>query len=120
MGDLSKNLSRKEFKCPCGCGKDTVDAELVVVIQDVRDEFLRPVHINSGHRCIAHNQSVGGSKNSMHLEGRAGDIKLDYIDVNVVYEYLDKKYPDKYGIGLYKTFVHIDTKSGDPRRWSDV
>ena len=46
MGDLSKNLSRAEFKCNCGaCDYDTVDYELVAVLQDVREFFNRSVAI---------------------------------------------------------------------------
>ena len=31
MGDLSKNFSQHEFKCPCGCGFADVDMVLVDV-----------------------------------------------------------------------------------------
>lgn len=117
MTKLSKNFSRDEFKCQCGhCDKDTVDSELIDVLQDLRDEFLRPIKINSGHRCQDHNRSIGGAKDSMHLEGRASDIKVEYINPKQAYIYLTNKYPDKYGIGLYKTFIHIDTRP-NPARW---
>ena len=116
MPKLSKNFSREEFKCQCGhCDKDTVDSELIDVLQDLRDEFLRKIKINSGQRCQAHNSSVGGAKDSMHLEGRAADIKVEYIDQKSAYIYLTNKYPDKYGIGLYKTFIHIDTRQAMAR-----
>ncbi|BEB16509.1 hypothetical protein VEE45_23520 [Escherichia coli] len=46
---LSKHFSRKEFKCKCGkCDYDTIDAELLVILEDVREHFGKPVIINSG------------------------------------------------------------------------
>ena len=49
------------------------------------------------------------------MHGKASDIKLDGMDPDMVYDYLDKKYPDKYGIGKYKTFTHIDSRSKKAR-----
>ena len=43
MGDLSENFSRHEFACKCGCGNDTVDAELIRVLQSVRARFGKPI-----------------------------------------------------------------------------
>src|SRR2546428_8128826 len=34
----------------------------------------KPVHITSGYRSARLNQMVGGSKNSIHIQGLAGDI----------------------------------------------
>ena len=48
MGDLSLNLSRHEFACQCGCGYDTVDFELVTVVQEGCEYFDTTVTINSG------------------------------------------------------------------------
>ena len=39
IGYLTNNLSRYEFACQCGCGFDTVDFELAIVIQDGCDYF---------------------------------------------------------------------------------
>ena len=33
---LSKNFTREEFKCPCGCTRQMVDSELVEKMQAVR------------------------------------------------------------------------------------
>jgi len=34
----------------------------------------RPIHVNSGFRCLALNDAIGGAKNSMHILGLAADI----------------------------------------------
>ncbi len=136
MGDLSKNLSRHEFACRCGCGFDVVDSELVTVLQTTAQYFLNRVTIpdvigisitiNSGCRCYQHNKDEGGSKSSRHMQGDAADFKIKYrmkdgtkkqINPDKVAAYLEAKYPDKFGIGWYKGRTHIDTYSFGKRRW---
>lgn len=113
---LNRYFKRKEFACRCGCGTSTVDAELLQVITDVREHFGAPVVITSGHRCAKHNARVGGANKSMHLTGKAADIKVTGVDSMEVRAYLCNKYPDKYGIGAYPTFTHIDVR-GNKVRW---
>ncbi|HDX6471612.1 TPA: DUF882 domain-containing protein, partial [Escherichia coli] len=97
---LSKHFSRKEFKCKCGkCDYDTIDAELLVILEDVREHFGKPVIINSGNRCPTHNKNVGGAANSYHVRGRAADIVIKGVSPDIVHAYLDGKYPTQYGLG---------------------
>lgn len=117
MGDLSKDFSRHEFACKCGCGFDTVDAELLNVLQDIRDHFGRPIIISSACRCDKHNKKVGGSDDSQHKLGRAADINVKRMPPESVQRYLEGKYTGAYGIGRYSTFTHIDTRSNGPARW---
>lgn len=117
MGDLTKNLSRHEFACKCGCGYDTADTETVQVIQEVCDEFDCSVIINSGCRCAEHNEAVGGAKSSQHLKGRAADCNFIGVSPSAVYFFLESNYPDRFGFGRYSSFVHIDTRSNGPARW---
>lgn len=117
MGDLSVNFSRKEFACRCGCGFDTVDAQLIEALEGVRQHFDAPVTINSGCRCDAYNRKIGGAPNSQHRFGRAADIVVRGFAPSAVAGHLDKTYPDRYGVGRYATFTHIDTRSGPRSRW---
>ena len=114
---LSKHFKREEFACSCGCGFDTVDKETLHVLGAVRDRFDAPVTITSGCRCPEHNKRIGGASSSKHTEGRAADFRVQGVTSNEVYDFLDWMYPDQYGIGLYSTWVHIDTRSGKPARW---
>lgn len=109
-------FQREEFECPCGCGFDTVDYELVRVLDDIRAYFNKPVTINSGCRCTSRNHSVGGSTKSQHLYGKAADIAIKDIEAEIVYDYLNAKYPDTYGIGRYSTWTHIDVRY-EKGRW---
>lgn len=113
----SEHFKRVEFACKCGCGFDTVDAELIEVLEDLRKHFDAAVHIHSGCRCLAYNARVGGSKRSKHTEGRAADVTVSGITPEEVQDYLEKKYEWSYGIGRYSGFTHIDTRSGHLARW---
>lgn len=111
MGDISKDFDRSEFACKCSCGFDTVDVELIAVLQDLRDVF-GAIIVNSGCRCPTHNINVGGSQFSQHLYGKAADIRTVYHGLNQdkVADYLEAKYPNKYGIGRYIGRTHIDVR----------
>ena len=111
MKKLSPNFSRYEFACKCTCGQDTVDAELLAVLEDIREHFGRAVTINSGNRCKNYNETIGGVKHSQHLTGRAADIVVDGVDSAVVYRYVDKTYPCSLGLGGYREFTHIDSRN---------
>ena len=110
MGDLSNNFSTHEFACQCGCGTGKMDEELVDVLQELSDKLGYAIKVTSGIRCDTHNEYVGGSATSKHKYGLAADIVVSYLSPSDVYEYLDSKYPDKYGLGLYRGWVHLDVR----------
>lgn len=116
---LSGNFSRAEFKCQCNnCDYDTVDSELIQVLQGLRDYYLTPIKITSGNRCPEHNANIGSTAtNSYHIRGRAADIQVKGVDPRVVQDYLLALYPDKFGIGCYESFTHIDTRT-KKGRWN--
>lgn len=109
MGDISPHFSRHEFRCPCGCGLDTVDGDLLYLCEVVRAIEGRPITPTSGHRCIDHNAAVGGGASSMHLWGRAADLPVS--SPQHVYDELCRLFPDSYGFGLYGTHVHVDSRT---------
>lgn len=123
MGNLSKNFSRIEFACKCGCGFDTVDTETLDVLQECADYFSEKagkqvaVHVTSGCRCREYNAQVGGTKSSQHIRGRAVDFVIQNVDPQLVYDYLDAMYADRYGLGDYDNFTHLDTRTHGPTRW---
>lgn len=108
---LSANFYRDEFECKCGCGFDTVDAELIQVLQDVRDEFDCSITITSGCRCAKHNAEEGGATTSMHLQAKAADFTVKKTHADLVADYLESLYPEKYGIGRYTGRTHIDVRA---------
>jgi uncharacterized protein YcbK (DUF882 family) len=120
MGDLSTHFSRSEFRCRCNqCGFDTVDHELIIVLELLHDHFNSPVRLLSGSRCAARNAIEGGAKTSQHLRGKAADIVVAGNSPEIVANYLEATYPTRYGIGRYpkKGFTHIDVRP-EKARWT--
>lgn len=117
MIHLSAHFDRKEFACKCGCGFDTIDIETLDVLEMIRLHFGKPVRITSGCRCHNHNRKVGGSEKSQHVFGRAADIQVVDIEPSQVYGFLQEQFPRKYGLGLYQSWIHVDTRSNGPARW---
>jgi uncharacterized protein YcbK (DUF882 family) len=118
MTMISKNFHRREFACKCGCGLDNINPELVEVVQCLRDWWRRPVIITSALRCPSHNAAVGGAQRSKHMEGLAADVVVKGVDAAEVHRWLTGQYPDKYGIGKYEAFTHIDVRP-TAARWGD-
>jgi uncharacterized protein YcbK (DUF882 family) len=116
---ISKHFYRDEYECKCGCEFDVVDIELNKIHEDIREYFGVPVTINSACRCKNHNMAVGGSQTSQHLLGKAGDTVVNGVTPLRIYQYLDVRYPDALGLGLYDTFVHIDSRKRKAR-WGDA
>lgn len=115
---VSRNFNRDEFACKCGCGFAAADAELLMVLEDVREHFGdKPVTITSGCRCKEHNDKVGGSPNSVHTKGMAADFKIQGVPAYKISQYLAGKYPDRYGVGQYSNWTHGDVLPGPARRW---
>ena len=97
-----------EFDSPDVQGSgQLMDKELLEMLDDVRDKFDKPIHINSGYRTPAHNEAVGGTENSSHLKGLAVDIACDNsIDrFDLINCLLDVGFSR---IGVAKTFIHAD------------
>jgi len=113
---LSQHFSRSEFACPCGCGFNTVDAELIAVLESARAHFGAAIIIDSGCRCAKHNATLADSaRNSQHLRGKAADIRVTGWAPDLVADYFDATYPNIYGVGRYNTFTHIDVRDGKGR-----
>jgi hypothetical protein len=73
----SKYFKREDFSCRCGCGVNNVSAELVAVLDRIRELANIPLRITSGSRCKKHNGAVGGNADSAHLKGLAADIAIN-------------------------------------------
>ena len=118
MPKISKHFTRAEVacKCGCGCGFDSMDIETLKVADEARDFANESIIPSSGCRCYSHNANEGGSRKSYHLRARAMDLPVS--DPKALYDYLCNKYPNKYDFGLYRSFVHIDTRTNGPARWT--
>lgn len=109
---MSDNFRVREFKCSDGSDVILIDPMLVDILQKIRDHFKVSVNItkNGGYRTPTQNKKSGGAKYSQHMYGRAADIWVKGKSPQEVYNFINSIMPDYGGIGLYDSFVHVDTR----------
>lgn len=114
MGDLSKDFSKSEFKCSCGCDKVRVSPHLVKGLQKMRDGYGKPIKISSGFRCDDHNDTVGGAQNSAHLTGDAADMAVSNSKQRFAL-IREAIYAGFTRIGIAESFIHVDVSISAPQ-----
>jgi uncharacterized protein YcbK (DUF882 family) len=121
VGDLSSHFSEKEFTCKDLCGFTKPSTKLIEVLEKIRAQINQPIYItpNGGCRCKAQNKKVGGARRSQHLQGKAADIYVKGLPAKELAFFIEKVIPYTGGIGLYKTFVHVDVR-WFRARWRDL
>jgi len=115
---LSDNFKSSEFNCKCSyetCNITYIDTDLITYLEKKRKELNKPIVITSGFRCTAHNRDVGGKSGSIHLQGKAADIRVPGEDM----VRLADRFEDADGRGLYpgRHFLHLDVR-GYKARWN--
>jgi uncharacterized protein YcbK (DUF882 family) len=111
---LTKSFSTDEMECPC-CQVCNMNPGFMAALQRLRDVWAKPIKVTSGYRCPKHNASVGGVQDSQHMHGRAADCE---IAPNERYLFLKAAFGVGFkGIGVGGTFVHLDTRDGEPALW---
>lgn len=108
---LSENFKVYEFSCKGNgcCSTVKIDSDLVKYVQKIRDHFKKPLVIGSGYRCPTYNSKVlNAAKQSKHTMGMAADISIKGVAPAEIAKYAESL--GIKGIGLYDTFVHIDTR----------
>ena len=107
---LSANFKVREFACADGTDTIFISGDLVEILQKIRSHFKAAVTVNSGYRTSAHNKKVDGAEYSQHLYGAGADISVKGVKSEDVAAYAETLLPDRGGIGIYGTFVHIDVR----------
>lgn len=107
---IATNFKAREFDCQgTGCCSTTlIDEQLVEYLQQIRTHFGKPVYLTA-YRCKTHNaRTANAATNSYHIYGRAADFHIDGVSPEEIAKYAESI--GIKGIGLYDTFVHIDTR----------
>lgn len=107
---LSKNFTVKEFACSDGTDTVFISLALVNLLQKIRDHFGKAVIINSAYRTEAHNKAIGGATYSQHKYGLAADIHINGVTPKEIAAYVETLLPSSGGIGIYKSFTHVDVR----------
>ena len=126
MGTVSKNFDYKEFEksetaarlhinnvITTSLVRDNVKALVDNVLQPLRDAWGKPLHINSGYRCMRLNEAVGGVPTSQHIMGQAADVRCsDPLALARLVKKLGLEFDQMI---LYPTFVHLSYHEGRNR-----
>lgn len=79
----------------------------------VRRKLGVPLHVTSAYRSPAYNKAVGGAPRSQHLQNRALDLIPKGKTPRALFdELLALREAGEFegGLGLYRNFVHVDTR----------
>lgn len=121
---LSEHFDLAEFACRDGSvTPDDVVVRLVglaLQLEQLRSYLARPIVITSGYRSPAYNARVGGAPRSQHVLGNAADIRVHGVEPEDVAEAIESLIRagrmTEGGVGLYRSWVHYDTR-GKRVRW---
>jgi len=129
---VSPHFSLREFQCRgrnCCGGAVKVDSELLERLEQLRVRLGKPVMLSCGYRCPQHNEAVGGTPNSFHMQGIAADVRTTNLGMSPLEVARMAREVGFTGVGVYdgyhgkRGFVHVDVRSvASPDRiamWGD-
>lgn len=135
---LSPHFADYELQCKCkrhrGNPLCNVSPRLLMLAERVRDVLKTPMIVTSCCRCPAHNADpdVKGSPTSKHITtdkqpSRAMDFKAKGMTPSLAFDTIIREWAcgglgELGGIGLYDTWLHIDTakaEDGHLRVWDE-
>lgn len=94
--------------------RDAVKALVLNVLQPLRDAWGGPLNINSGYRCKALNEAVGGVESSQHRKGEAADVACtDPLALAKLAKRMRLPYDQ---MGVYASFVHFSYRRDGKNR----
>jgi uncharacterized protein YcbK (DUF882 family) len=90
-----------------GSGKEKMDVNLLMILDNMRHRSDIPYKITSGYRSPEYNKKIGGVKNSPHIKGKAADIsapdsRTKYLILEAALHFGIER------IGVGSNFIHID------------
>ena len=104
------NFTPDEFRCSC-CNRLEISSDIMDLLQKARNE-LGPLSITSAFRCSSHNDSVSSTgPNGPHTTGHSLDIAVKNSQHRK--ELIDWFATKVTGLGIAKSFIHIDNLTAD-------
>jgi hypothetical protein len=80
---MSIYFQTHEYRCPCGCGLDSLDYSVLEKLDRARTKVGFPISLSSGCRCRTYNTQIGGSALSAHTPDYNG--RTHAVDVRCVH-----------------------------------
>lgn len=122
--DKNQFFKTSEFACQCtnkDCKEQRINKDIISKLNSIRKEINEPILVTSGFRCEKHqialrNQGVNTvvAKQSTHELGDAVDVKPTRMRVSDFLNFCIKQFE---AIGIAKSFLHLDLRTGKTRRW---
>ena len=111
-----KYFKREEFNCT-HTNKNEMDDAFLEKLDQLREACGFPFRITSGYRDETHPNEIRKEKPGTHNQGIAADIAVSngVERMNIVQEALKLNFG---GIGVAKTFVHLDTRQTTTVMWT--
>lgn len=117
---MKEYFSPEELACQCDradCDAAPMDPRALAGMNAVRHEAGWPMRCNSGRRCKFQNEAEGGADDSQHPKGTAFDIRAIGGARRGQLVELGIKHGAR-GIGVAKSFVHLDWREGPLVIWT--
>jgi uncharacterized protein YcbK (DUF882 family) len=116
MGITVKYFKREEFNCT-HTNENRMSEEFLEKIDRLREMCGFPFKITSGYRDATHPHEARKETPGTHNQGIAADIAVSNATerMNIVHNALKMGFG---GIGVARTFVHVDTRKTTPVMWT--
>ena len=105
-----------EFDCK-ETGENKMQKEFLNKLDELRHYCGFAFVVNSGYRSVNHSAEINKPKGGTHTKGIAADIRVNngMQRIEVVSKALELGFT---GIGVAKSFVHVDTRDDTPVMWT--
>jgi uncharacterized protein YcbK (DUF882 family) len=113
---MYKHFDISEFRCR-ETGESDMKPEFIHMLDELRERVGQPMVITSGYRSKEHTAERNKEKGGTHTQGIACDIAVSNgVDrMRIVKEALSMGFG---GIGVARTFVHVDMRATTPVMWT--
>ena len=113
---MFKYFDISEFRCR-ETGENDMDESFIHMLDELRERCGFSFVVTSGYRSKQHTAERSKEKGGTHTQGIAADIAVSNGEqrIKIVKEALDMGFG---GIGVARTFVHVDMRPTTPVMWT--
>lgn len=103
-----KHFKPGEFRMGKEIVYDKMDSDFLLLLDKLRELVGESLQINSSYRSKLYNEAVRGSKNSLHLRGKAVDLYCNNgtLRAKIIKNALNLGL----SCGVYNTWIHVDNR----------
>lgn len=102
---------------PCQAEIESLTELINHVLDPLREQYGKPIFVNSGYRCLKLNKAIGGKQSSQHVRGEAADITAGSKLLNAqLFELLRKMEFDQLINESDFSWIHVSYKKSPNRR----